>query len=66
MTPLPPTSGPELQDDMMRQIADRLVTIERAMLKRSDLYPALIAAQLLTIGFWAVVIWILARSGLLP
>lgn len=66
MTPLPPTSGPELQDDMMRQIADRLVTIERAVLKRSEIYPALVAAQVLTIGFWTVAIWGLARSGLLP
>ena len=92
MSPLPPTSSLEPQDDMMRQIHDRfdrvaaqfeegfdridarfdagsdhfdarLDRIERTMLKRSDLYPALMAAQLISFMFWVIVICGLARLG---
>ena len=88
MSPLPPTTGPETQDDMMRQIHDRfdrvaaqfgegfdridarfdansdhsdarLDRIERTMLKRSDIYPALMATQLIALWSWIVAIWLL-------
>ena len=70
MSPLPLTSGREPQDDMIQQIHDRfdrteahfdacLDRIERIMLKRSDFYLTLMAAQLISFGVWCVTIWVL-------
>ena len=51
-------------DQGFDRMDERLERIERNMLKRSDLYPTLMAAQLVSIGVWTVVIWGLARLGL--
>ena len=51
-------------DEGFDRMDRRLERIERTMLKRSDLYPTLMVAQLVSVGVWTVVIWGLARLGL--
>ena len=51
-------------DQGFDRMDERLERIERNMLKRSDLYPTLMAAQLVSIAVWTIVIWGLARLGL--